>query len=38
LRGGEKLIITADHALRVMRVLEAARRSGESGKSVDVSV
>jgi predicted dehydrogenase len=38
LREGEDLIITADHALRVMQVLEAARQSGASGKSLDVEI
>lgn len=38
LREGKQLIITADHALRVMQVLEAARQSGASGKSIDVAI
>ena len=38
LREGEELIITAEHGLRVMQVLHAARESGASGKSVDVEI
>jgi len=38
LREGKDLIITAEHALRVMQVLQAARDSGASGKSVDVGI
>ena len=38
LREGEALIITAEHGLRVMQVLHAARISGASGKSVDVAI
>lgn len=38
LREGEDLIITAEHGLRVMQVLHAARISGASGKSVDVAI
>lgn len=38
IREGEPLIITAEHALRVMQVLEAARQSAAAGKSVDVAI
>jgi predicted dehydrogenase len=38
IREGKELIIPASHALRVMQVLEAARQSGASGKSVDVAI
>tara|TARA_B100001123_G_scaffold239067_1_gene267601 strand:- start:68 stop:526 length:459 start_codon:yes stop_codon:yes gene_type:complete len=38
LREGKDLIITGEHALRVMRVLDSARASAESGKSVDVEI
>lgn len=38
LRDGEPLIITAEHALRVMQVLDAARRSGASSKSIDLDI
>ena len=38
LREGKALIITAEHALRVMQVLQAARDSAASGKSVDVAI
>ena len=38
IRQGKELIIPASHALRVMQVLEAARQSGASGKSVDVAI
>ena len=38
LRGDAELIIPASHALRVMQVLEAARQSGATGKSVDVEI
>jgi scyllo-inositol 2-dehydrogenase (NADP+) len=38
LREGKALIIPASHALRVMQVLEAARQSGASGKSIDVNI
>ncbi len=38
IRNGVDLIISPEHALRVMRVLEAARRSGSSGKSLDVEI
>jgi len=38
IRGEEELIITPDHALRVMQVLQAARDSAAQGKSVTVSI
>lgn len=38
LRNGTELIITADHALRVMKVLQAAIDSAKIGKSVDVDI
>lgn len=38
IREGEDLIITPEHALRVMQVLEAARGSSEEGKSADVKI
>ena len=38
LRQGRPLIIPTEHALRVMRVLEAARQSGRTGRSVDVEI
>jgi len=38
IRNGADLIIPPEHALRVMQVLEAARTSGASGKSVDVEI
>ena len=37
-RNGKDLIITPEHALRVMQVLEAARQSAAAGKSVDVEI
>jgi len=38
LREGKDLIIPASHALRVMQVLEAARQSGASGRSIEVEI
>ena len=38
LREGKDLIISAEHALRVMRVLSAAVESSKLGKSVDVDI
>jgi predicted dehydrogenase len=38
IRNGADLIITPEHSLRVMQVLEAARQSAKAGKSVDVSI
>lgn len=38
LRTGKELIIPAEHALRVMQVLQAARDSAAAGKSVDVEI
>lgn len=38
IRNGADLIIPPEHALRVMQVLEAARRSAESGNSVEVEI
>lgn len=38
LHRGEKLIFTPEHSLRVMKVLHAARESGNSGKSIDVNI
>jgi predicted dehydrogenase len=38
IRNGEELIISPDHALRVMQVLQAARESGKTGRSVDVTI
>ena len=38
IRKGADLIITPEHALRVMQVLEAARQSAAAGKSVDVKI
>ncbi len=38
LREGAPLIITPEHALRVMRVLDAARESARRGKSVDTDI
>ncbi len=38
LREGKDLIITGEHALRVMQVLDAARKSAKLGKSLDVDI
>jgi len=38
LREGEPLIITPEHALRVMKVIQAGRDSAAAGKSVDVDI
>ena len=38
LREGKDLIITAEHALRVMQVLQAGRDSAATGKSVEVEI
>ena len=38
IRKGADLIISPEHALRVMQVLEAARQSAAAGKSVDVEI
>ena len=38
IRNGVDLIIPPEHALRVMQVLEVARQSGESGRSLAVEI
>jgi len=38
IREGEPLIITAEHALRVMQVIQAGVDSSAAGKSLDVSI
>ena len=38
LREGKELIVSSEHAFRVVQVLHAARESGASGKSVDVMI
>lgn len=38
IRNGADLIISPEHALRVMQVLEAARQSGAAGTSVSVEI
>ena len=38
LREGTELVVPACQGLRVMQVIEAARQSGESGRSVDVDI
>ena len=38
LRDGQPLLITTEHALRVMRVLQAGVDSSKAGKSIDVNI